>query len=66
MSAWTFLRLAVPRKAITRVPLGIHPTAHCTPDSHNRSEAADAAASAEAAAPEDGAPAAKGPAPMED
>lgn len=29
MSARTFLKEAVPLKAMTSVPVGIHPTAHC-------------------------------------
>ena len=29
MSVRTFLKLAVPRQAITSVPLGTHPSAHC-------------------------------------
>lgn len=29
MSVRTFLKLAVPRHAITSVPLGTHPSAHC-------------------------------------
>lgn len=30
MSVRTFLKLAVPRQAITSVPLGTQPSAHCT------------------------------------
>ena len=30
MSVRTFRKLAVPRQAITSVPLGTHPSAHCT------------------------------------
>ena len=30
MSVRTFLKLAVPRHAITNVPLATHPSAHCT------------------------------------